>query len=758
MNCVMPLSKFPKRFPLARRLVPILLALTGLLVLPSAKADSWASYQGAQDEQGRVAAMSQWAVRLAEQGTTVPTDLALALDAMKLGATTDSLEAYALELRRQEGEPLPFGEVTYRLLSGQAQVGALVDIEVTYRTADGLPEGATVMLARHWQSPTPLQSGQGGNVSLVRAPLVDSITWIYERFTGINGSPFGLAELPTLVLSEGLSAGQSLVLRYSDIELPTQPGAYPLPVYIRYPDADHWYTARYPTLPISAGPFANLTIDGPLTVQVNEPFSIALSARDRYGNLVPANATSLDLLVNGLFKQRVPVSGTVTTVDNLIMDDDGVYDIEVRSGGGGIRANLTPVIAKDVLKFAVTFADLRQEAGNTLHFGERSNLPGAEITYSAGMRDIDNQSQVMTANIINAPMVAGGRAMFLLSPPATVALPEMTTDHRRYSPQFVEVFTGGSQHEWLLNHFASLGYRVGVTTSADSLVKRATRNTPLTAVIGQPGQSPTDALAARRTYAVSDERMFLDMKVNEGRPGDRIAVAEERRVTASLIAASPIVSIEVVKNGEVVYQPPQEFEPGALNVSTYSDSAPLAPGLDVPRNAREWIGFVRFENAEVANVDQAAMHQKPGTAAIANPRYRDRVDFFTWTHGNTSSFRLDYVPTDVDEDVRLEVALRGGYEDVDFLSEYRAPAETPAIRQSFNLVELNNGVEREFRVDGYVDRLRIEPVVVGRTSRDVSYTDRSPPQPGDYYYLRATTAAGGKLISSPVYVGGTDHD
>lgn len=63
-----------------------------------------------------------------------------------------------------------------------------------------------------------------------------------------------------------------------------------------------------------------------------------------------------------------------------------------------------------------------------------------------------------------------------------------------------------------------------------------------------------EALQARRCYATSGDKIFLDFRVNEHLTGEELTAQNPPRITVHIRATAPISNIVVFKNNEVVYE------------------------------------------------------------------------------------------------------------------------------------------------------------------------------------------------------------
>ena len=94
-----------------------------------------------------------------------------------------------------------------------------------------------------------------------------------------------------------------------------------------------------------------------------------------------------------------------------------------------------------------------------------------------------------------------------------------------------------------------------------------------------------------------------------------------------------------------------------------------------------------------------------------------------------------------------------GFESPNWLPIDRFPSQTPPDRFLMSLVEMNAGANRTTRVKGYDDKVEVLPKrkPLGRAIT-YSFTDRSVPRLGDYYYFIVHDEKGGAAVSSPSFV------
>jgi hypothetical protein len=270
-----------------------------------------------------------------------------------------------------------------------------------------------------------------------------------------------------------------------------------------------------------------------------------------------------------------------------------------------------------------------------------------------------------------------------------------------------------------------------------------------------------DAILARRTYAVSGDRIELEFSVNGFPMGSVLAsTAQTRTITVRTVAGGPIDRIEVIRNGRVLarHDPvTTSARPAARPPSPFGP-----PSFSGPVRGKAVIEFGWGQKGEEVNWD-VTVTPRGATLLGVEPRLRghDVVDpldtadgpyaFSSWerkgnsvhlktrTTGNATAtsaqtqalcLELEGTPDNAIEVVaqgrRYEVTLG---EILEFSrTEYTAGFVSPAIRFHRLALENEYTAEREF-----ID-------------------NQGPEQPEDVYYVRVIQANGHGAWSSPIWV------
>jgi hypothetical protein len=143
-----------------------------------------------------------------------------------------------------------------------------------------------------------------------------------------------------------------------------------------------------------------------------------------------------------------------------------------------------------------------------------------------------------------------------LSPVVEIISMHGCSEANESSRPFLHVM-GPSDHESTMQYGLSQGYFFGVLGSTDHH----------SAYPGSYGHGRTglwasaktraaiwEALLARRTYALTGDRIELQFAINDHPMGTRIASARERQIAFRAVGGAPIDYVDVVKNGDLMHR------------------------------------------------------------------------------------------------------------------------------------------------------------------------------------------------------------
>ncbi|MCZ6503645.1 MAG: hypothetical protein O6945_14170 [Gammaproteobacteria bacterium] len=719
-----------------------------------------------------------WSQQLKDNGVSLPVELYPTI--VRAGYAdfseepSEELDGYANELLMLQDTPDKLG--TSKLdrieLNG---VGEKIEITQTYTVGMPLSMGAGILVAKHWQHDIRLQADNERLANYVTAvsnnpDVLLKMKRVVHR--GIHGSPFGLVNLPLIEIVEGeLQAGDEVTIRYgvgrNAIKLPDFPVArMTLPLYFRTNSSGHFYTIPVEAFSVVAGAPARISVVAPSIIKSNQLFSLFVRIEDKFGNLAQGRAPSLEIVLDGVFQRRIDASfDNVTLLQGLSFKQEGLHNITVRSGGGGLVGYSNPILVRDDLDLRIHWANLHGHSNRSdgLQSPEEIEIQSKGLFDLTLITDHDNYLPLKSAEAreVSLPLARGGHRLHIpYQQPIVIALPEIPMDHRSlFKPSLVEIQSGSSGYEWFGQYFAGLGYRIGFTASPTSHIPGKNVDLAQTAILIVGEESWQQAVTARRTFVTSGPKSILLMRVNGGNPGSRIELSKRRHISGEVFATTGIDAIELIRNGMVIDHYRFKDTEGSLQVKVTmgSDSKPLVPGWDTPRNGREWLGYLRVIGARISSIKASGIEKRSQSAIAINPAEPARVDFITWTHGTQSSFVLS-LDEIADQEVLFEINIKEGFEDVDLLPGTRDPAVTPGIRQLLSLDDIgSNSITRATNVNGYSDFVRFELTNTGRSPQlSFSFVDTRSAGIGDYYYVRVKQTDDHMLWSSPVYIGGFD--
>ncbi|HTM48078.1 MAG TPA: DUF3604 domain-containing protein [Bryobacteraceae bacterium] len=331
--------------------------------------------------------------------------------------------------------------------------------------------------------------------------------------------------------------------------------------------------------------------------------------------------------------------------------------------------------------------------------------------------------------------------------------------------RLAEITSGHGTFEFFGNRYLQNGFEIGFVGSSDNHVGHpgyAVRNAQqggLAAALA-PENTPAaifDALRSRSAYATTGDRILVDVQLNGGRMGQRLADSAERKISCRAMGTAPIESVDLVKNGQVVYQKryaeTSSFDPHTWVLVKFASDTEVFSRAN-PRGSRPWTGDIEVEGARLAGL------RTPSFLAGSDRVARDsgnpnRLDFTLVTRGRGKGLLLELEAASPASGVHIRTRQSreqpGSQGPAD-----RAPASLAAEDLRFRLGDLPAGRGlREFRVGKNVDTIEVQALPASASLDQVfEYTDHDNPQPGDYYYLRVTQVDGGMAWSSPMWVGG----
>jgi len=645
-------------------------------------------------------------------------------------------------------------EITWR---SPAVAGRAADLTVEFRPASEIAPGSTLCIAPHWTQSQTLQNvspANNGYVTLENAVAIPGSQLQSGDFGGLDS----VIPVPCFELAAPVSSSPAaLRLSVSGLRLPVQvTDSFRLAAYFSSPGLDSSEPVISNPLVITAGPRKTVTAFASSLAVPGAEIEFWIRQEDEWGNLAEDQALSLDLLINDTYSRRIQMSGAVERIPGISFDAPGNYLLEVRSGGGGLRAIANPirVSAQDRtvhwLELGQTTAET--DGGRSAQHQRRENLGRFDSTLLAvhvgvEVKGSDDSIQDQPfGRWHSGPKETTGAFLSLALPAGqgelVVALAEQPSDFRRLSLTslgLTQVAAPGADYRWLGDEASRRGYRTGFVGIAHSH-KRPEQHLPVyTGVLLERGQTVMDGLLSRQTFVSVGERVFVQSNTLD------LGLEAERVLQVDVLAASDVSAVHLYKNGRLLSSKLGEArKDGAFTAIFSSDSSPFSGIESRPRNGREWIGYFEANDSALNVESQSAVLVRQG-------RNVARVDYYLKTHGDARSLSL--LLTDPGPDTVLEIGLAEVFEDTAWLPLDRLPQRMPAVLYQIPLSEIQRGTMRENQVRGYADRLEIKPATQALgTEVSFSFTDSSAPRLGDYYYFKVELVNGGYAYSSPAFV------
>jgi hypothetical protein len=274
-----------------------------------------------------------------------------------------------------------------------------------------------------------------------------------------------------------------------------------------------------------------------------------------------------------------------------------------------------------------------------------------------------------------------------------------------------------------------------------------------------------DALRDRATYATSGaERIILDARLNDRRMGSELDFAESRVLEGRVIGTGAIDTIEVIRNGELVWTKrvaaatllaggAASDEEVTVDVQLESSSEP--PVRDNPRGTRTWGGRIIMEGARVLGAELPGRVNR-GLDYARVEADGGGVSFEVGTRGirHTLRLRLSGASSATVLRVALEPSREAGKAPSHVVPLERFEAATVELPFGQLAAGSSGRVERELRARHHRDTVAAQ--LVPRTLQDdVTFRfEDTGRYPGDWYYVRVRQLDGALAWSSPWWLGG----
>ncbi len=326
------------------------------------------------------------------------------------------------------------------------------------------------------------------------------------------------------------------------------------------------------------------------------------------------------------------------------------------------------------------------------------------------------------------------------------------SEHDRAGRDFIRHSNGGRWTRNTLQAALRKGFRVGVIASSDDhLGFPGAYGEGLAGIYARDlsRQSLLEALRARRTLAVTGDRIRLAAKLNGSWMGSAIPFAADREMEVSVIAQDEIDRIEVLKNNRVMHRhfPADQERTGRW------------PGEALCRLEFGWGPWAALNMARVCDWDVETTLSNGKLLSLtpcfqSGPFDEVRRNRILSRSGNSCRFQIHTSRREAFEERPTNAVvlhLAGGPESV---LEVTLTRPTP-LKFRKTLAELAEHNEIEFTGPFTSESLLIHRLVTPDLFRAAfRASDRGRRGQTDWYYVRVTQANGHQAWSSPVWVEG----
>ncbi len=324
-------------------------------------------------------------------------------------------------------------------------------------------------------------------------------------------------------------------------------------------------------------------------------------------------------------------------------------------------------------------------------------------------------------------------------------------EHDRAPSPYIRHTEGGRWTRNTMQYLLAQGYRFGVVASTDDhLGFPGAYREGLAAVkaMDLSRKSIFEAIRARRTYAVSGDRILLDFSCNGEMMGRELDFSPERDFSMSVEGWDQLDRVELLKNNRVIKRDfPMDRIPGSGSwnnpvVTRFEYGWGPWPALDMTRVC-DWIFTIRIENGRLESF-QPCFQSGP----LEEGRL-DQVLSHDQQHIKLKSFTALRQQFEDYSTKAVAMKIRGGPE-TRITVQMESPTRVSLTRSFSELAESN---EMLFTGDFPKESAMLHRLVFQENLKsDFTFTDRDSGKQADWYYLRAVQANEQYAWSSPIWV------
>lgn len=313
---------------------------------------------------------------------------------------------------------------------------------------------------------------------------------------------------------------------------------------------------------------------------------------------------------------------------------------------------------------------------------------------------------------------------------------------------------GPSDHKSTMRYGLAQGHRFGVIASTDHHSAH-----PGSYGHGLAGVWSTDrsreaiweALLARRTWAMTGDRIDLQFSINGVAMGGNIAPGGENNVDIAVEAGSPIDCVDVIRDGAVI----RRFSPYEIKSAQAGDMVRTKITLELgwgPRNARyPWQAKLGLSEGRILAVEPRFRGREIVSPTDSADGIPDTCFESEWQQDDQSSISLNTVtygnPTNTTQ------ATQAICMDVEMPLDGHVHAQINGRNFDVPLRRLLQGSVAEPMADMPATSIRFHRAPLPHEFQwNLEWTDKPGPDAG-YYYVRVRLQNGHFAWASPIFVG-----
>ena len=260
------------------------------------------------------------------------------------------------------------------------------------------------------------------------------------------------------------------------------------------------------------------------------------------------------------------------------------------------------------------------------------------------------------------------------------------------------------------------------------------------------------AIQNRRCYALTGDRIELDVRLNDARMGEEIMAGGEREIRVTARGRDVLDKIEVIKNNKPLkrYFGPRAPEPG----DTFQGVIRIEWGWGDKEESVRWDGELKLSEGRIDSVEPcftgdpvlAPSEDGGGVGESEDPIHgivgqdEQTVEWFSHTQGNLHPFLRGTSALVLEVDAPVSARF-----------DFKVNGKT----FGWTVAELAEGSRSDFLRGWRSEAVMVHKAVPDATrSAQVAFVDSGESDGADYYYVRVAQENNQWAWSSPIWITG----